>query len=187
MRQPVLILLLLLGLLVAGCNNRAVVPTQVPSTPDAPVAEATTEGEVAPDGVATPVPLSPVVTSEEIVASPPAPEPDKTTIVGHLLSEQTGEPLANISVRLADVYRDQNSAGNFVLDTAFGPATATNANGGFIFTNIAAIEYVIVVGDIERGDENAYVIIPNAEGTARVWSTEAGSVLDVEDLRVTLD
>lgn len=108
--------------------------------------------------------------------------PGKATVIGRVISEKTGQPLAHITVRLAEVVR-QGNEGAFVLDTAFSPGDITDDQGYFRFDNVDAKEYVIVVGDVYT----VYKIIPEPSGKARVWKAEPDQVLDVGELRVDLE
>ncbi|RPI31274.1 MAG: hypothetical protein EHM70_11875 [Chloroflexota bacterium] len=113
--------------------------------------------------------------------APADPQPGKATMTGRLLYQSTGEPMSVIGVRLAEIVR-QGEQSAMVLDTAFGPGDMTDEQGYFIFENIDPKEYVIVVGNIEI--YQGYTIVPNDEGTARIWQTEDGKVVDVGELKV---
>ena len=102
-------------------------------------------------------------------------------VIGRVISEKTGQPLTHTTVRLAEVVR-QGNEGAFVLDTAFSPGDITDDQGYFRFENVDAKEYVIVIGDVY----NAYQIISEPSGKARVWKAEPDQVLDVGELRVVL-
>ncbi|MEJ2707866.1 MAG: hypothetical protein P8074_09675 [Anaerolineales bacterium] len=109
------------------------------------------------------------------------PESGMTTLMGHVQSRSGGEPLANVPVRLAEVYR-QGGEGAFVLDGAFSPGDVTDEQGNFVIENVEAREYVIVVGDVN----NQYEIIPNAQGDAKIYTPKPDNILEVGDLEVNL-
>ncbi|MFO7170827.1 MAG: hypothetical protein DIU80_022600 [Chloroflexota bacterium] len=115
------------------------------------------------------------------VRAQPTPPPGKATVVGRVLDSRTGEAMPNTPVRLAEVYRSGED-GAYVLDGASSPGALTNGTGEFVFSNIEAREYVLVVGDL-LGD---YVVIAEASGLARVWNAESGKVLDVGTLSIDL-
>lgn len=116
--------------------------------------------------------------------TPPAkPEQGKATVVGRALSLLTGEPLGNTMVRLAEVVRQGDQAA-FVLDAAFSPGATTDAQGYFIMANIAPMEYVIVVGNIEI--YQGYQIIQDETGLAKPVTIPADKVTDLEELRVNI-
>jgi hypothetical protein len=70
------------------------------------------------------------------------------------------------------------------LDTAFSPGVVTDAEGNFTLTNIPAMEYVIVVGNVEI--YQGYEILQDASGQARTYTVTAGETLDVGELNVGL-
>ncbi|MBN1147483.1 MAG: hypothetical protein JXA78_09515 [Anaerolineales bacterium] len=116
------------------------------------------------------------------VTPPSLPEDGLATVIGQVLDKETGKPLANTIMRLAEVYRD-GDRGAYVLDMAFSPGTRTDDKGYFIFENIPAREYVIMVGEYER----EYDVIENDDRTARVWNAEANKILDVGVLKALLE
>jgi len=109
------------------------------------------------------------------------PEAGKATVVGRVLSKQTGAPIANTSVRLAEVTR-QGSEAIYVLDGANSPGALTGGDGSFVMENIVAREYVLVIGDPYA----KYVVIPDETNRAKVWNVPADQVLDVGELRIDL-
>jgi hypothetical protein len=111
----------------------------------------------------------------------PAPEAGKTTVTGSVFSTSANRPYPKAAVWLAEVYR-QGGEGAYVLDHAFSPAIYADENGVFVIANAPVKEYVIVVGD----PEGAYEVIPDEKGTARVYNTEDGKVLDVGQINVSL-
>jgi hypothetical protein len=159
---------MLLGLLVAllaACSSSAL-PAQVPSATAVPAAATSAPG------AATSVPSA---------ATAGKPEAGKATVVGRVLSKQTGAPLTNVSVRLAEVTR-QGSEAIYVLDGANSPGALTADDGSFVMANIVAREYVMVIGD----PYNKYVVVPDETTRARVWNAAADQVLDVGEQRVDL-
>lgn len=123
--------------------------------------------------IQSPVLIVPVV--------PDAPKTGMATIMGIVVDRETGVLLANVPVRLAEVYR-QDGEGVYVLDGAFSPGGLTDTGGRFVIESFAAGEYVIVVGDVE----SVYEIITEQSGAARVWDFPPDRVTDVEILRVAL-
>jgi hypothetical protein len=115
------------------------------------------------------------------VTPPNLPEKEKATVIGRAVDEGTQAPLANTIIRLAEVYGSGDD-GAYVLDSYFSPGATTDANGYFIMENIPPIGYVVVVGDVF----DVYKIVQTEEGKPKVWSTQAGEVLDVGTLAVSL-
>jgi hypothetical protein len=103
------------------------------------------------------------------------------TVIGRVLSETSGEPLSDTIVRLAEVVREGGD-GAYILDVAFSPGTDSDDEGFFIFENVDALEYVIVVGDVYE----IYKIVVNEEGKAKTWVTVEDQVLDVGELIIDL-
>lgn len=114
------------------------------------------------------------------VTTPPV-EAGKTTFVGRVVSTQSGAPLADTVIRLAEVHR-QNGEGAYVLNGASSPGGTTDNTGTFVIPNIEAREYVVIVGDVYTD----YVVISEPSGKARVWNPPAGDVMNVGELKVNL-
>ena len=129
-----------------------------------------------------PTAVSPL--AQNTIVKPPTPEqptPGKATIMGRIVERTDGEPITNISVRLAQVYKQDNEE-IFVLDDAFSPGDITDDRGWFVIKDVEAQTYVIVVGDAN----SAYEIISKSPGTARVWELPPDEVTDVGTLKVNL-
>lgn len=114
----------------------------------------------------------------------PTPEPDRATVTGHVRSSITNEMLQATAVRLAEVYENEAGDAAFVLDGAQSPGTLTDLNGRFIFRNVEARKYVLIVGNVEAND---YEIIAASPTVAQVWTAEPGQILDVGEVVVELD
>lgn len=156
-------------LLVAGCGN-----SEAPTSRGEPIVQLTS------------VPM----TAEDIAKLPTVPPPDAAaaSVTGVVIRDATGEPVKEVPVRLAEVYREDPNAGAvsedggaFVLDDAHSPYAETDANGQFTFANVPPHEYVLVIGNVGI---NRYVIIQEPTGKPKVWSATAGNVLNVGELRV---
>jgi len=109
------------------------------------------------------------------------PEEGMATVVGQVLDRETGESMQDTIVRLAEVHRDGDD-GAYVLDVAFSPGALTDKDGFFIFENVDAMEYVIVVGDVY----NVYEVITGEEGTPATWVAGKNQVTDIGQIRVDL-
>lgn len=110
-----------------------------------------------------------------------APETGKTTLVGRVISQGSGEAMANVPVRLAEVYRE-GGEGAYVLDGSFSRGDITDENGDYLIENVDAKEYVIIVGDVM----DKYEVIVNEEGKPRVWDLPPDEVFEVPILEVDL-
>jgi hypothetical protein len=155
----------LLAAVLAACSSGSE-PAQVPSATAVSVAATSAPG---------------AATSAPSAATAGKPEAGKATVVGRVLSKQSGAPLADTTVRLAEVTR-QGSEAIYVLDGANSPGAETGGDGSFVMPNIVAREYVIVIGD----PYGKYVVIPDETNRARVWNAAADQVLDVGELRIDL-
>mgnify|MGYP001101878814 CR=1 FL=1 len=115
---------------------------------------------------------------------PPPPDPGLATVIGRIVNVK-GEFQPHVIVRLAEVVRGiEGRGGAFILDTAHSPSTFTDDVGYFIMSNIKGAEYVIVIGDIEI--TGIYEIIPQEDGTARVFNMPADQVTNVGDITITI-
>ena len=115
------------------------------------------------------------------VTPPAKPESGKATVVGRVISSKDGSPYVDTLVRLAEVYREGDK-GAYALDQAFSPGAKTDANGYFIFENITAREYVLVIGDVMKD----YKIYPDSQGKPKVWTAEPDKVLDMGIIKTDL-
>ena len=110
------------------------------------------------------------------ITPPPNPEPGKATVVGQVLDIKTGQPLTDVVVRLADVYRE-GEGGMFLLNFATSPGARTDAKGFFVMTNIKPGEYVMAVGDGEN--LNDYDVIEDEKtGNAKIWQAVVDQISD---------
>ena len=106
----------------------------------------------------------------------------KSGIQGWIKSRDTAQPVKNILVRLAEVYR-RGTSGAYILDDANSPGTFTNEEGEFWIFNIKASEYVIVIGDVQGSHE----IIVDPSGKARVWVLRSDEIQNVGEVLVKLE
>jgi predicted small lipoprotein YifL len=111
----------------------------------------------------------------------PLPADQKATVTGYVFSTPDNKAYPKAPVWLAEVYR-QGGNGVYVLDHAFSPGVYADDQGVFVISDVDPKEYVIVVGN----PEGNYVVIPDDTGHARVWNVEAGKILDVGKLDVSL-
>ena len=109
--------------------------------------------------------------------------PDKSAMIGSVISKVTGEPLALYGVRLAKVFWFEGTdQGAYVLDGGSSPGDDTDENGVFIFNDLEPADYVIIVGDVIGYND----VVTDSDGKARVFKTEPGQVLKIEPLYVNL-
>lgn len=160
-----LVLSLLTLWLLTACEQGAATPTPAPNATE----QGGSDGAVIPSvpaSTATPVPVEP--------------ESGKALVVGRILSLQSGEPLTDTIVMMAEVFR-QGEAGAYVLDAARSPSTFTDGEGNFVIANVDPGEYVIIIGDPYQ---EPTIIEDEATQKAATWQVVADQVLDVADLVV---
>lgn len=113
--------------------------------------------------------------------SPPAPQAGKAVVVGRVVSNTTQQPITKTVVYLAQVYWDSaHENGAFALDLANSPASTTDEQGYFAFSDLEPGEYVLVVGDYYGEND----IVRESNGDARIYQTEPGKVLDTGTVQV---
>ena len=116
-----------------------------------------------------------------LVTPPAPPESGMATVTGRVISENTGLPLSDTIVRLAEVVRQDEEAA-YVLDVAFSPGTDSDGEGFFIFENVDPLEYVIVVGDVYE----IYKVMADEDGKAKTWISFEDQILNIGELIVDL-
>ena len=124
-----------------------------------------------------------VQTASPPPVTPPArPQVGKTTVIGRALDKKTGQPLANRVLRLGEVVRKEGGGedeGIFVMRASQSPGARTDANGYFIFENVEAKEYVLL---IEVVVDSRYSAAKGDNDKPFRWQTEAGKVLDLGNI-----
>jgi hypothetical protein len=176
MRRSYFLIALLLSAFLSACAGSPT-PADVGNVTAVAVAEGGT-AVPATTGGGTAVPA---ITGEPTAV--PQPQSGKATVVGHVFSQKTGAPITQTFVMLAEVTRQDNGEGIYVLDTAHSPTDETDQQGTFVMPDIVAKEYVVIVGDPYQ----KYVVVPDQENKARIWNVPADQILNIGDLRVDLD
>lgn len=126
-------------------------------------------------------PISPVVTPRvtfNAESTRVTPLPDKSGLSGKIVvsSGASQTPLSSIVVRLAKVYWNaEKTDGAVVLDGAASPGAITDEAGNFFFSNIESADYAVVVGEVEASS----LTVSKPDGSARVFTTSVGQILDV--------
>lgn len=110
------------------------------------------------------------------------PSLSQSVIIGQVISIDASA-VSDTEVRLATVFwNEDKSQGSFLIDESASPITITDENGLFAFNALEPRDYVIVVGDLYGQN----VILSNNDGSAQIFTAEAGQILDVEMLQVDL-
>jgi hypothetical protein len=110
------------------------------------------------------------------------PDTGYSTVTGKIINKEFDEPLTFSVVRLAEVFREGDS-GAYVLNEAFSPGARTDMDGVFVFNNVEAREYVLVVGDVT----STYQIIKNKDGSAKIWNAPMNEITDMGVIEVNLE
>lgn len=116
----------------------------------------------------------------EIPSTPiPTPKPGEGQLIGIALNND-GEPLQNIPIRLAQVYRE-NEQGAFVLDTSHSPSSISSSKGEFVLLGIPPAEYLLVVG---KPEDNNYIIYQDKDGKPITYTIKGGESLNIGKIQV---
>ena len=119
-------------------------------------------------------------TSQPTPTELPQPEAGKASLVGQITKD--GNPYSNTTVRLAEVFRNTDNEAAFALNEATSPSTISDSQGYYLFANVNAGEYVIVVGSLNTN----YQIDSDSNSVAVVRKLEPDKILQVETINVDL-
>jgi hypothetical protein len=129
---------------------------------------------------------SPIATATTVsdAATAPVPEEGTATLAGQVFTTIGGDkPLTDTVVRLARVYwNEDRSDGAFVLEGATSPSAITDQDGQFTFHNLAAADYVIVVGDVMGQN----VVVSESSGKPRIVTVATDETKNIGNIRVEL-
>lgn len=117
------------------------------------------------------------------VKSIPTPSSGKAVASGRIVSINTGEPYVDATVRLAEIYRNEQGEGAYALDTATSPIAYTDEQGYFVFKDIEPREYVLVIGD----PMTRYVILTSESGEVKVFNCPADMVTELGEFKIDFD
>jgi hypothetical protein len=113
------------------------------------------------------------------ITPPVSPQPGMATVVGQVVEVDSGDPLGDVIIRLAEVVREEEGEGEgvFLLNHSSSPGARTDQKGYFVFPDIKPGEYVVVVGEGEN--MNDYDIIEDGDtGKAKVWNATVDEISD---------
>ena len=97
---------------------------------------------------------------------------------------QDGIPIDSIVVFFPEVYYgDSNQNGAFVLNTSASPSALTDSQGRFCTKDIAAGDYVLVIGS----PDSEYEIYSEDGTKAIVWSAIEGETLDIGEISTKIN
>jgi len=167
--------LYLIGLLLLVACSQAAIPqaTAIPiKSTEIPVASLIPTASPQNAGFQTPSPQAANSQTPTITGDP-------ATVIGILISKETGQPLPDAVVRLAEVTR-QGDQGMFVLDAGRSPAARTDAKGAFTIENVPPAEYVMLL----QISEGIYSAAKDDSGKPLTWVAEAGQELDTGQVTI---
>ena len=76
----------------------------------------------------------------------PSPKPDQGVVVGHLVQEESGSPLASQLIYLGEYIPVTPGPGELItLQVQSSPSTTTDANGYFAFEDVPPGDYPLIV------------------------------------------
>lgn len=155
--------------------------------------------------VLTPLPADQPVSPLQGVSMLPTPTPQqriaaesltvdkgKAALVGRVISRATGEPLANVQLRLGEVYcpdgatnlteAEKRTQCAVILDDAWNPYAETDGEGRFSFVNIDARDYTFMVGYDTAATTS--VTAMNDRGEPILYTAIADETVDLGDVVV---
>lgn len=116
----------------------------------------------------------------ELSSTPiPTPKAGEGMLMGTVQNVK-GEPLQDIPVRLAQIYR-QGEEGAFVLDLSHSPSSIATTGGKFVVLAIPPAEYLIVVG---KPEDNNYIIYQDKNGKPITYTIDGGKTIDIGTIQV---
>ncbi len=174
-RLTTAVLVVILLLSVTACVEITPAPTE-------PIATVDPEGS----GSALESPLAPPDAAAETA---PTSSQGKGSVAGRLIDFSTGEPMVNQNLSLPSVIcppgvleENKREECVYVVDEAFDPSVLTDGDGRFVFQDIPAGEYVLLVGT----QTTKYTVLANELDQPIIWGVEADKVSELGDLVVEL-
>lgn len=179
--------IIVIALLISACgtSNLSISTNAVaPNSPlEAPFESPLSAPFQSPLQPPLPLPVFPEVTTEA----------DTGALMGFVITTSglSARPLIDTAVRLgaiqwtpsADNDASEKGDGVFVIEGGSSPGALTDASGVFVIRDLVPGDYVMAVGDLIGQHE--FIIDENGED-AKVFSVEAGSVLNVGTIQVSL-
>lgn len=154
------------------------------------VAPMPTPGAAASGGQsATAQPQGTLSTQISPLATPVVTAAGKGTLAGRLIQFGSNKPLVNQNLSLPAIVcppnvaeKDKREQCIYIIDDAFDPSVLTDGEGRFVFQNITAGEYVLLVGN----RMTRHTILTDELNQPLIWKVEADKVIDLGDLAVEL-
>lgn len=120
-------------------------------------------------------------------------EQGKAAVVGRVISRLTGQPLANVQLRLGEIFcpdgatnlteEEKRTQCAVILDDAWNPFAETDSEGRFSFVNIEARDYTFIVGYSETAVSTPVNAL-NDQGDPIIYTAVADETVDLGDVAV---
>lgn len=178
----------ILLLFLSACSNGGLKLVVAPMPTPGGAAAGGQPTTAQPQG-ALPTQISPLATPVATAAGVAAPAAGKGALAGRLIQFGSNKPLVNQNLSLPAIVcppgvaeKDKREQCIYVIDDAFDPSVLTDGEGHFIFQNITAGEYILLIGNrVTR-----YTILTDELNQPLIWKVEADKVVDLGDLVVEL-
>jgi hypothetical protein len=188
----VAVLIAMLGL-PAACSRNGATPAATPGAEPVMTVVLTPLPADQPVSPLQGVSLLPTPTPQQrIAADSLALEKGKAAVIGRVISRSTGQPLANVQLRLGEIYcpdgaTDLTEAEKriqcmVILSDAWNPYAETDAEGRFSFVNIEARDYTLMVGFDTAVTTSVTAL--NDQGDPIIYTAIADETVDVGDVTV---
>lgn len=128
---------------------------------------------------ATLPPLPQASTTPYLITVIPTPSaPDKCTITGVLLVRPGPQPVKRALLALADVIETNGTPIVASMDSRNAPRTLTDDNGRFVFVDVPADTYTLILDKITE----SFLLSHPTSGKDMLITCEAGQVIDLGEL-----
>lgn len=183
-----LIVIILLSIVVVGCNSDASTDPSPSPVSDQSDSSDSSSGYLAPDAYPEPDPGYPAPPTEFALPTEilPVPEPassDSGTVTGILIldAESEEQPVAGAILYLGSIVRlSDGSPALAALDKQVAPSTQTTMVGQFIFEDIPAGEYTLILDQVTSS-----FVLNSPEGGDLLIQVQGGEIVDLGELRYT--
>ncbi len=180
------LLVMIISLFAGACGGNSRLPAVIPAPGETTQPSSTPAGQIRQPVSAFQSPLPKPTAEKQAVATPST---GKATITGRLIHYITGQPMASQNLSLpaivcppgvAEAEKRQQCV--YVIDEAFDPSTLSDNAGFFVFQDVPAGEYILMIGN----RTTKYTILTNDFNEPLIWKAEDGKVLELGDLVVDL-
>jgi len=185
-RLITVVLGIILALFFAACGGDSLRLLVAPAAVTPLQAESSAAGQ--PESLLS-AQKSPLATPAAAASAVTTPSAGKGSLAGRLIRFNTSQPMVNQNLSLPAVLcapgvaeKDKREQCIYVIDEAFDPSVLSDGEGRFVFQDIAAGEYVLMIGS----RMTKYVVLTDEFNQPLIWKVEAGKALELGDLVVDL-